>query len=80
MDGLRQQLREIIAEIGEIDDVETITDDADLFMDLGLDSMQAMEIVLEMERRLDIEVTEDDLKEIRCLKSALAVAQRSGGQ
>jgi len=73
---LRQQLVEIIAEIGEIDDPGRITDDADLFTELDLDSMQAMEIVLEIERRLGLTVTEDDLREIRSLGSALAVAER----
>ena len=74
---LRDQLRAIIAEVGEIDDPARITEEADLFVDLGLDSMQAMEIVLEIERRLGLAVNEDDLREIRSLAGAVAVAERA---
>ena len=79
MADLRAQLREIIAEIGEVDDPDTITEDADLFEDLDLDSMQAMEIVLEIERQFGVQVQEADLSQIRSLGAAARVAERLKG-
>jgi acyl carrier protein len=78
-DDLREEIKAIIAEIGEIDDSAKITDEADLFSDLGLDSMQAMEIVLEIERRLHVTVAEADLQSIRSLGAALKVAKQGQG-
>ena len=75
---LRDQLRAVIAEIGEIDDPQTITDDADLYADLGLDSMQALEIALEMERRLGLSISEAQLAKIRSLGDALKLAEELG--
>ena len=80
MSDLREQLRDIIAEVGELDDAESITDDAHLFTDLGLDSMQALEIVLEIERRWDLTVPEDDLQKIQSLKDAVELAERLGAK
>jgi acyl carrier protein len=76
--ALRDELRALIAEIGELDDPAAITDEADLFRDLGLDSMQALEIVLEMERRYDIKVNEESLRKIRTLADAMRLAQSLG--
>lgn len=78
MSDLRAQLIAVIAEIGEIDDPSQITDDADLFRDLGLDSMQALEIVLEMEQQLSLSIPESRLKEIRSLGDAVRLARELG--
>jgi len=78
MSSLKNELKLVIAEIGEIDDPNRITDDADLYADLGLDSMQALEIVLEMEKRFSVQIPEEALQEIRSLADALKVAERYG--
>ena len=80
MADLREQLRDIIAEVAELDDPRVVTDEANLYADLGLDSMQALEIVLEIERRFDITVAESDLREIQSLGDAVLVAQRLGAK
>ncbi|MEL6548480.1 MAG: acyl carrier protein, partial [Myxococcota bacterium] len=69
------QLIDVIAEVGELDDRSKITDDADLFQDLGLDSMQALEIVLEMEQQLNLSIPEERLREIRSLGDAVRLAK-----
>ena len=80
MSDLRQELRDIIAEVAELDDPQVVTDEANLYADLGLDSMQALEIVLEIERRLDITVSENDLREIQSLGDAVVMAERLGAK
>ncbi|MBI3178690.1 MAG: acyl carrier protein [Deltaproteobacteria bacterium] len=80
MPSLKEELRRVIAEIGEIDAVERIQDNADLYKDLGLDSMQALEIVLEIEKRLALSIPEDALRKIRTLNDAVAVAKSLGAR
>ena len=80
MTNVRDELRKVIAEIGEIDDANRITDDADLYADLGLDSMQALEIVLEMEKRFAAQIPEEALKEIRSLGDAIKVVEKYGAK
>ncbi len=75
MSAVRDQLRSLIAEIGEIDNPESIGDSADLYKDLGLDSMQAMEIVLEIEQRYNIAVPEQALRTIRTLDDAVKLVE-----
>lgn len=78
MADLRATLRDIIAEIAEIDDPARITDDANLYKELGVDSMQALEIVLELEKRFSVAIPEAKLKEIRTLADAVRVAKEAG--
>ncbi len=78
MPSLRDQLRDVIAEIGEIDQLESITDDADLYQDPGLDSMQGLEIILEIEKRLSLSVPEEALQKIRSLADAVQLAKDLG--
>lgn len=78
MSSLRTELREVIAEIGDIDDIESITDTADLYEELGIDSMQGLEIVLEMEKRLGVKVPENKLGVIRSLGDAVRLAKELG--
>lgn len=78
MSDLRSKLVSIIAEIGEVDDPSVITDTADLYKEVGIDSMQALEIMLELEKQLGVAVSEDKLKEIRTLGDALRIVQAAG--
>ncbi len=78
MPSLKEQLREMIAEIGEIDEVDRITDEADLYQDLGLDSMQGLEIVLEIEKRFSLTIPEEALQKIRSLADAVRLASDLG--
>lgn len=80
MATLEDKLRDIIVEVGELDDAAAVTATASFFKDLGLDSMQALEIVLEIEQRLGIKVPEARLREIRTLDDAVRVARELGAK
>ena len=80
MSSLRDRIAEIIVEIGELDEPSLLTDEANLFTDLGLDSMQAMEIVLELERQFDIAVDEEELGQIKTLADAVKLASSKGAK
>ncbi|HEX4354174.1 MAG TPA: acyl carrier protein [Polyangiales bacterium] len=68
-EDLREVLRGIVAEVAEIDEVP---DDAP-FKELGIDSMMAIEIVSEVERRYKIKVPEQELEKILDLNSVVAL-------
>lgn len=58
--ALREKLREIIAEVSEVDDIPDDTS----FAELGIDSMMAIEIVAEVERTYKLSIPEDELQEM----------------
>jgi acyl carrier protein len=67
MSDLKEKLRAIVAEVAEIDEVP----DTELFKDLGIDSMMAIEIIAEVERTYAIKVPEDELTKITHLQSVV---------
>lgn len=74
-DDLREKLREIVAEVSEVDDIP----DAAPFTDLGIDSMMAIEIVAEVERTFNIKIPEEELEKITDLNSVVDLAQQKLG-
>jgi acyl carrier protein len=66
---LREALRAIVAEVAEIEEVP----DDQPFKDLGIDSMMAIEIVSEIERRYKIKVPEQELEQIVDLDSVVGL-------
>ena len=68
---LREALRAIVAEVAEIDEVP----DATPFKELGIDSMMAIEIVAEVERRYKLKVPEQELEQVRDLNSVVTLIE-----
>ena len=62
-ENLKEELRALIAEIAEIDEVP----DATLFKDLGIDSMMGVEIVTAIERQYKVKFEEAELQEVTML-------------
>ena len=56
-------IEKIIAEQLKID-VGTVTDDKNLIEDLGADSLDTVQIVMELEEAFNIEITDDESREI----------------
>ena len=74
-EALREALRGIVAEVAELDEVP----DSEPFKDLGIDSMMAIEIVAEVERRYKLKIPEQELEQIRDLDSVVSlVASKLG--
>ena len=64
-DTLKDELRQIIIEVTEVDDIPEDTP----FADLGIDSMMAIEIVADVEKNYDITISEDELPELTNLNA-----------
>lgn len=73
---LREALRAIVSEIAEVDEVPDDTS----FKELGIDSMMAIEIVAEIERRYKLKVPEEELQKIRDLNSVVALVSTKLGK
>jgi len=74
--ALKEELRSLIAEIAEIDDVP---DDAS-FKDLGIDSMMGVEIVAAIERKYQVKIEDSELAEITTLSGSMALVQKKLGE
>ncbi|HEX2179522.1 MAG TPA: acyl carrier protein [Actinomycetota bacterium] len=62
-------LKEVLVDRLKVD-ASTITDDANLFEDLGLDSIDLMTVVMAVEERFSIEVSDDELEDVTTLAQA----------
>ncbi len=71
-ENLRERLREIVAEVAEIDDVPDDTP----FKDLGVDSMMAIEIIAEIERIYSLKVPEEEIEQVVDLNSMVALIEQ----
>jgi acyl carrier protein len=68
------EIRKLISEIVEIPE-DKITLDVDLFKDLGVDSLKAIEIVSAFEKKYRIIIPEQDIPKIRTLKQIVDYTQ-----
>jgi acyl carrier protein len=62
---LKEKLRAIVAEVSEIDEIPDETP----FVDLGIDSMMALEIVSAVERQYKVTVPEEELRGLKNFQS-----------
>ena len=75
MTNLKEELRALIAEIAEKDE---IPDDVS-FKDLGIDSMMGVEIVAAIERKYQVKISDDELVEVTTLNNSMALVQKKLG-
>jgi acyl carrier protein len=73
--NLREELRALIAEIAEKDE---IPDDV-AFKDLGIDSMMGVEIVAAIERKWQVKISDDELLQITTLESSMKLVEKKLG-
>jgi acyl carrier protein len=71
---LEKEIRAIVAEICECEE-EAITPEADFVDELGMDSMQALEILAAVEKRYKVQIPEDYLGKIDNLTNLLNIAR-----
>jgi acyl carrier protein len=69
--NLKEDIRHIISEVSEINDIP----DDKPFQDLGIDSMMAIEIVAEVERKYKISVPEEELQQLTNLQKVYELVQ-----
>jgi|GEM_PF-2557835 hypothetical protein len=65
----REDLRATVARVLEVD-VEEVTDTASFVDDLGADSLIGLEVIVVLEKRYGVKLTESALRNITCLDDA----------
>ncbi len=72
-DAIEDELRAIVAEVAEIDPGSV--DAGGTLADAGVDSLMAMEIAVDVERRYGLSFTVEELKEITTFGSLVALTR-----
>ena len=71
LEQVREEVRGIVARVGEIPR-ERVKDDATL-ESLGIDSLSGLKIVVEVEKRYRIEISEEEIARIRTMPDIFAL-------
>ena len=74
-DQVRQAIIDILEDIAPDEDVSSIKDDAILRELIDLDSMDFLDIVMELRKRFNIEVPESDYQELASMDSCIQYLQ-----
>lgn len=72
--NMKKDLKDIVAEIVEVEP-EEVGMDTDFVEDLGMDSMQALEIMAAIEKKYCIEIPEEHLGKIMNLSGLMKIAK-----
>jgi len=65
-DELIERVRKVIATSKRIP-LETVTNESD-FQQLGIDSMDAVEILFALENEFDINIPDEEVRQVRCVR------------
>jgi acyl carrier protein len=66
------ELRHVVADVLELDE-ESITDDAHFVDDLGVSSLMALEVMVVLERRYGVSISEQELKDMTSMRRVHAL-------
>lgn len=72
---VRQEIAEVIGKISK-HSASVIRDDMHLVADLGIDSVKAMELLIELEDRLQIEIDDDAATNLETVADVISTATR----
>jgi acyl carrier protein len=70
-DQVREAVLNIISDIAPDEDISSIKDELNLRDQMDLDSMDFLDIVMELRKRFDIEVPEDDYPQLASMASCV---------
>jgi len=68
---IREAVIEILEDIAPDDDLSTLKDDVAFREQLELDSMDFLDIVMELRKRYRVQIPEDDYLELRSMQSTV---------
>jgi acyl carrier protein len=60
-----EDLRRFVADVLDLDPA-VVTDDAHFVADLGMDSLRALEVLVALERKYEIKISEEEVKDMTC--------------
>ncbi|WP_025272365.1 acyl carrier protein [Haloglycomyces albus] len=75
----REELRNLVSEVLDVE-VDEVGDETHFIDDLEVDSLMALEVMVVLERKFGVKLTEDELKEITTLNKAHALMTHKLGE
>lgn len=72
LDEVKDYLKSLVAEVAEIT-VSEVTEEASFVDDLGVDSMMALEIVANIEKKYKVVIPEEEIPRIQSLKDVVDI-------
>ncbi len=70
-ENIEEKVKDIVAEKLSVEK-DRITPDAKFIDDLGADSLDTVELVMELEEAFDISVPDEDAEKLQCLSDVVA--------
>ena len=61
----KQKIKEILANQLYFTDVEEMTDDTDLRDEMGMDSLDAIELLMEFEKQFNIQIPDNEAEKVK---------------
>ena len=74
-DEVRQAIVDILGDIAPDEDMSSLKDDVTLREQMDLDSMDFLDIVMELRKRFNVEVPESDYQELVSMTSCIQYLQ-----
>lgn len=75
MSEVRQQINDILKDTLYIDEAELI-DDASLSDDLGMDSLDSVEFVMEIEKKFNIYIPDENIEKVNTLGEVYTLVEK----
>ena len=76
MENIEAQMKELLSEHLGIDQTK-ITPNSGILDDLGADSLDTVEIVMSIEERFSIEVSDDDMENAKTVADLIGIVERA---
>ena len=77
--ALIDEIKEVVASQLHIDDMSKITDTASFVDDLNADSLDLVELIMELEKRYEIKIPQEDQEKIKNVADAAAYIESHRG-
>ncbi len=74
MDNLKQKVTEIIVKKLGVEETQ-VTDEASFTKDLGADSLDTVELIMEFEKEFDIQIEDSDAEKIQTVGNVISYLQ-----
>jgi len=72
-----QDLKEIVLDILEDDDIEDFNEDDDFVEELQMDSLQAVSMLIHIERRFKVQLPQSELEKFKTLRMVVDVVMEN---
>lgn len=72
---IKSKIKEIIVDKNGVSD-EQVTDNANFETDLGMDSLDRVELIMEAEKEFGITIQDDEAEKVSCLNDCVELAEK----